>query len=116
MHVAHHLDLIYMPAKYYKNISKGIKVIDRISFCLWTDGQTDIQEGHSEVPNGLWPLQIYAVYTLILTSPYTSVQIAKPHNVSWACTDRCTDARLTAISPEPCQFGDKNEHFKVFSI
>ena len=30
-----------MPTKYYQNISKGIKVIERTSFCLRTDRRTD---------------------------------------------------------------------------
>ena len=38
LHVTHRRDPIYMPTKYYENISKGIKVIERIysttSFCL----------------------------------------------------------------------------------
>ena len=41
LHTIHRRDLIYMPAKYYQNISKGIKFSERTSFCLRTDGQTD---------------------------------------------------------------------------
>ena len=43
MHATHPLDLIYIPTQYYQNISKGIKVIEHTSFCLWTDGQMDGQ-------------------------------------------------------------------------
>ena len=41
LHATHRLDPIYMPTKYYQNISKGIKVIERTSFCLRTDRRTD---------------------------------------------------------------------------
>ena len=41
LHATHCLDPIYMPTKYYQNISKGIKVIERTSFCLRTDRRTD---------------------------------------------------------------------------
>ena len=48
LHVTHHLDWIYMPTKYYQNILKGIKAIERTNFCLqtdvptrWRDNQTD---------------------------------------------------------------------------
>ena len=34
LHMTHRLDLIYIPTKYYQNISKGIKVIERTSFPL----------------------------------------------------------------------------------
>ena len=38
---SHHLDLIYMPAKYNLNISNGIKVMERTSCHLQTDRQMD---------------------------------------------------------------------------
>ena len=34
LHATHRLDPIYMPTKYYQNISKGMKVIERTSFPL----------------------------------------------------------------------------------
>ena len=37
LHATHRLDAIYMPTRYYQNISKGIKIIERTSFCLRTD-------------------------------------------------------------------------------
>ena len=43
LHVTHRLDPIYMPTKYFQNISKGIKVIERTSFCLRMDRR---QTGH----------------------------------------------------------------------
>ena len=41
LHPTHRLDLIYMPTKYYQNISKGIKVIEHTSFFLRTDRRTN---------------------------------------------------------------------------
>ena len=61
MHVTHCLDLNNMPTKYYQNISNDIQVIEHTSFCLRMDRRTYLQEGRSEVPNGLWTLQIYGV-------------------------------------------------------
>ena len=50
LHATHRLDPIYMPTKYYQNISKGIKVIERTSFCLQTDGQTDGRQADRYIP------------------------------------------------------------------
>ena len=58
LHATHRLDPIYMPTKYYQNISKGIKVIERTSFCLRmdrrtdrrTDGQTDGRQADRYIP------------------------------------------------------------------
>ena len=35
LNVTHPLDLIYIPTKYYQNISKGIQVIECTSFCIY---------------------------------------------------------------------------------
>ena len=40
LHVTPRLDLIYMPTKYYQNISKDIKVIECTSFYLRMDRRT----------------------------------------------------------------------------
>ena len=37
LHATHCFDHIYMPTKYYQNISKGMKVIEHTNFCIWTD-------------------------------------------------------------------------------
>ena len=37
LHATHCFDHIYMPTKYYQNISKGMKVIERTNFCIRTD-------------------------------------------------------------------------------
>ena len=92
------------------NIIKiSLRVLKLLSTqALSTDGQTYLQDGRSEVPNGMWPLQIYGVNLTRLTpqahfNPITTryPNLTKhgrtdyePHNVSCACTDRQTDGRL----------------------
>ena len=53
LHATHCLDLIYMPTKYYQNISKGIKNIERTSFCLRMDGQTNGRQADRYIPRTL---------------------------------------------------------------
>ena len=75
------------------------------------DRWMDIPERRSEVPNGSWPLQIYAVnlnpqadfnpITPCCTNPNLTKHgctDCEPQNVSWACTDGWIDIKIVTIS------------------
>ena len=83
LHATHRLDPIYMPTKYYQNISKGIKVIERTSFCLRTDrrtdrrtdGQTDGRQADRYIPRSFSGRGIkIAIFDFYLLYSFTSVR------------------------------------------
>ena len=60
--------------KYYQNISKGIKVMERTEMLLWTDGQTDAilsaishkpMSGYKNKRNKLNPQTVARLLTLL---------------------------------------------------
>ena len=101
LHATHCLVLICIPIKYHPNISRSISAIEHTTF------QAARESNHS----CMW----HTLLTWYICPPYIFsnrlkgwLKLVSAQAFVYGLTDRLTDARLIAISAEPCQLGDKN--------